>query len=482
MKPETNDNMTSEMNHSEQTPLGGEKGKQREASEKIAMKPTRLHLLRFAFPTIISMMIMSTFGIVDGVFVSRLIDPFALSAVGLIWPFMSFVMAIGFMLGVGGNALIAKKIGEGREREGRQNFSLIVIVAFFASIVVSMVGFFAPDFIMNILGVDDFMRPMAWEYMEPFIFFLPAAVLGMVFQQFLITVGKAHYSAVMSLVSGLTSAGLNYVFIYQMDMGLRGAAFATSIGFTLPAVVGLVYFTFARSGSLYFVRPTLDFRALGKSCVNGASEMVVMLANSITAVMMNNILMDIDGGGPHAVAAVAIMFAGMGIFGSLFFGFGSGVAPIISYNFGRGDKDNLRRAFKNCLMLIGALAATAIGLAYLSVDFLIGVYDVPPSTPIYELARNGYLIFLAGFMFMGFNAFGSMFFTALNNGVVSSIMSLFNAFIFFIIALFSLSAIFGINGVWWAVPAAEMMMIFVTVSVFIGMRKRYGYAGRTQAV
>ena len=452
------------------------------ASEKIAMKPTRIHLLRFAFPTIISMVIMNTFGIVDGVFVSRLIDPFALSAVGLIWPFMSFVMAIGFMLGVGGNALIAKKIGEGREREGRQNFSLIVIVAFIASILVSMIDFFAPDFIMNILGVDDFMRPMALEYMTPFIFFLPAAVLGMVLQQFLITVGKAHYSAVMSLASGLISAGLNYVFIYRMDMGLRGAAFATSIGFTLPAVVGLLYFTFVRSGSLYFVRPTPDFRALGKSCVNGASEMVGSLAISITMVLMNNKLMDIEGGGPEAVAAVAIMFAGMSIFGSLYMGYGSGVAPVISYNYGNKNIKYLRRAFKNSLFLIGVLAIAAIGLAYVSVDVLIGIYRVPRSTPIYELAHNGYMIFLAGFLFMGFNSFGSMFFTALNNGVVSSVMSLFNSFIFFIVALYGLSALFGINGVWWAVPAAEMLMIFITFSVFFVMRRRYGYAGREQTV
>ncbi|MCL2188588.1 MAG: MATE family efflux transporter [Defluviitaleaceae bacterium] len=445
----------------------------------IAKTPTRTHLIKFAAPTIISMLIMSTFGIVDGIFVSRLIDPFALSAVGLIWPFMSFVMAIGFMLGVGGNALIAKMIGEKRIREARQIFSLITAVAFVASIAVSLVGYFAPYFIMNILGVDDFMRPMAQEYMTPFIFFLPAAILGMVLQQFLITVGKAHYSAVMSLLSGLISAGLNYTFIYQMDMGLRGAALATSLGMMLPVVVGITYFTFARKGDLFFVMPRFHFRALkklGRSCVNGASEMVASLAASITAILMNNKLMDMEGAGPEAVAASAIMWAGMGIFASIFMGYNSGVAPIISYNYGKGDKENLRRVFKNSLILIGILSVSATVLALSTVDVLAFIYDVPRGTNIHRLVRIGYIFITCTFLLMGFNSFGSMFFTALNNGIISSILALFNTFIFYIIALYSLAPIFGLYGVWGAVPFADFLQIFLTVFMLFKFRKRYDYA------
>lgn len=449
--------------------------KQNKASELIARKPTKINLIRFTFPTILSMMIMSTFGIVDGIFVSRLIDPFALSAVGLVWPFMAFVMALGFMLGVGGNALIAKKIGEGKEREGRENFSMITATAFVASIGVSFVGFFAHNLILRILGVNEFMQPMALEYMQPFIFFLPAAVLGMVLQQFLITVGKAHYSAYMSLVSGTISAGLNYVFIYILGWGLRGAAFATGVGMTIPMVVGLAYFTFVRSGSLYFVRPRWDIRALGRSCINGASEMVSMLSASITAVLMNNVLMEIDETG-MAVASAAIMWAGMGIFSSLFYGYSSGVAPIISYNYGKDDKVYLRRAFFNSLRLIGLLAIVAIVLSVALVDLLLWVYRVPSYSPLHGMVRNGFLFIVSAFLFMGFNSFCTMFFTALNNGLVSSVLSLFNGFIFYVIALYTLSPLFELNGVWAAVPVAEALQIFLTVFFFIKMRKRYGYA------
>ena len=446
-----------------------------EASELIAQKPTKINLLRFTFPTILSMIIMNTFGIVDGIFVSRLIGQFELGAVGLVWPFISFVMAIGFMLGVGGNAMIAKKIGECKEKEGRENFSMIVVVAFIASIVVAIVGLVTPDLILRILGVNEFMRPMALEYMQPIIFFIPLAVLGMVFQQFLITAGKAQYSAYMSLASGVLSAGLNYVFIHLLGWGLRGAALATGIGMIIPFSVGLLYFMLVRSGNLYLVRPRWDIRALGRSVINGASEMITMLAASITAVLMNNVLMDIDHTG-MAVASATIMWSGMGIFASLFAGYSSGVAPIISYNYGSDNKVYLRRAFRNSLRLIGFLAVIAIALSLSTINVLLWVYSVPSYLPLHEMVRNGYLFIVAAFLMMGFNGFGTMFFTALNNGVISSVLSVFNGIIFYLIALYIFSSIFGLNGVWASVPMAEALQVFLTVFFLVKMRKRYGYA------
>jgi len=443
------------------------------SSESIAQTPSWQHLLKFAFPTILSMIIMSTFGIVDGIFVSRLIDPIALAPVSVIWPFLSFALAIGLMLGVGGNAMIAKKIGEGRVNEGRQNFSLICLVALIVAVAVMAIGLTVPDFILDILGTDAFIRDMALDYLRPLLWFMPPIMLGMVFQQFLITVGKAHYGAVTSLLGGIISATLNYVFIRVLDMGIQGAALATCIGYTLSTVVGLVYFTFARKGSLYFTVPKLDFMALGRACVNGASEMVTMLAGSVTTVLMNNILLDL--GGAQAQAAAGVMFAGMGIFSALFIGYASGVAPIISYNYGKGDKANLKRSYSNSLRLIGILSAAAIGLAFLSTDLLIWVYDIPTGTDMHNMAATGFRFLAAGFIFMGFNTFASMFFTALNNGIVSSILSLFRTLIFVFIAFLTLPVLFGLTGAWAAWPVAEVFGIIMTVLFFKVMRKRYEY-------
>jgi len=370
--------------------------------------------------------------------------------------------------------MIAKKIGEGKVVEGRQNFSLIVLTAFVVSILVAAIGFIAPYFIMNILGADERVHSMALEYMQPLLLFLPVIVLGMVFQQFLITEGKAHISAITALVGGITSASLNFVLIYLMDMGLSGAALATSIGYTLPALVGLTYFAFNRKGNLYFVRPKFDIRALSRTCINGASEMVTMLATSIVAVIMNNILMRIDG--MEATAAAAIMFAGMGIFTSLFIGYSSGIIPIISYNFGKGDTDNLKRIYKNSLRMIGIISASAVGLAFLSTNLLISIYDIPQGTSIHDMATFGFRALAVGFVLMGFNTFASMFFTALNNGLVSSFLSLFQTLIFPVAAFWVLPEIFGLTGAWVAIPTAEALSIVLTIVFFVKMKRRYGYA------
>jgi len=337
-----------------------------------------------------------------------------------------------------------------------------------------IVGLVFPDFILDILGTDDFVRGLAMDYLRPLLWFLPITVLGMIFQQFLITVGKAHYGAITALIGGVTSAGLNYVFIRVLDMGIQGAALATSIGYTIPSLVGLVYFTFARKGSLYFVKPKFDIRALGRTTINGASEMVTMLATAFTTAMMNNVLLDL--GGWEAQSAAGIMFGGLSIFSALFIGYASGVAPIISYNYGKGDTANLKRSFSNSLRLIGILSVLAMVLAFFSRDLLLWVYEIPAGIPIHDMVIAGFPIFIAGFIFMGFNTFSSMFFTALNNGVVSSILSLFRTLIFVVIAFMTLPSLFDLTGAWMALPAAEVMGIVMTIVFFIAMKKRYKYA------
>jgi Na+-driven multidrug efflux pump len=223
------------------------------------------------------------------------------------------------------------------------------------------------------------------------------------------------------------------------------------------------------------VRPKWDFRALGRTAVNGASEMVTMLATTITAVLMNNILMGLDGGGHMAVGAASIMFGGMGIFAALFLGYSSGVAPIISYNYGKGDKENLKTVFFNSLRLVGVLSIFSICFAILFRDLLISIYGISIGTPMHDMARTGIMFLAGGFIFMGFNTFASMFFTALNNGVVSSILSLFRTLIFVSIAILTLPVFFGLNGAWAAMPVAEICGVVMTIIFFRMMKGKYGY-------
>ena len=440
----------------------------------ISKKATWRHLLKFSLPTIISMLLMSVFGIVDGVFVSRFIDQTALSAVGIVVPFIMFAMAIGFMLGTGGNALVAKKLGEGLEKEARENFSLISLAAVVLSVIMSVIGFVFPSLILSILGADEVIQGMAVIYMQPLLLFLPTVILGMVFQQFLITEGKAYYITITTFVGGVLNAGLNYLLIHELQMGLRGAAIATSIGYTLPFIVGIAYFFFNKKGYLRFVKPKFDIRVLTKTSTNGASEMVAMFAGSITGALMNNVVMRIYGW--EAVAAASIMFAGLSIVASAFSGYASGIAPIISYNYGKGDTDNLKRVYKNSLRIIGVLSIIGVAGGWLLTYPLLNVYDVPIGTSIHTLTVNGLRIFTLGFVFMAYNAFASMMFTALNNGKLSALLSFFRTLVFVIISYLVLPEIFGINGAWAAMPFAELLAIGMTIYFLKSRKKVYKYA------
>ncbi|MCL1998609.1 MAG: MATE family efflux transporter [Turicibacter sp.] len=449
-------------------------------------KPISLgFLLKFSAPTIVSTVLMSAFGIVDGVFVMRIIDEYAMSATALVWPFLMFVLALGFMFGTGGNALVAKELGEGKTVRARQNFTMIAVVAAVVTAVLSAVGLLAPNFILGILGVNPEVFDIAMEYFVPISWFLPVITLGVVFQQFLITEGKAHLSMIATIIGGSLNIALNWLFIYYLQWGLHGAALATSIGYTIPAVFGVCYFTYNRTragGLIFFVTPKFRLRALGQSAVNGLSEMITMMAGSITGIFMNNILMDIEG--PMAVAASGIMFGGMGLITSLFFGYIWGIAPIISYNFGKGDSERLQRVFRLSLAAILTMAIAAVAGSFAFTDLIIGIYVTEPTVyfegmwftlPVVEMAHSALRIMSLGYVFMAVNAFGSALFTALNNGVISGLLSALRTFVFVMLSLAVLPLVFGLEGVWFAMPAAEVLAIFVTVGFLAVYRKRYQY-------
>ncbi|MCL2016600.1 MAG: MATE family efflux transporter [Defluviitaleaceae bacterium] len=450
-------------------------------------KPVNLgFLLKFALPTIVSTLLQSTFGIIDGVFVSRIIDEYALSATSLVWPFLMFVLALGFMFGIGGNALVAKELGEGKLVRARQNFSMIVVVSFAVTAVLSLFGLLLPEVVLGILGVSPEVFDIALEYLTPLTWFLPSITLGVIFQQFLITEGKAHLGMIATIIGGSLNMALNWLLIYYFALGLHGAALATSIGYTVPAIFGLFYFIYNRKrvgGMIYFVMPKFRITALATSAVNGLSEMIAMMAGSITGAFMNNILMELEG--PMAVAAGGIMFAGMGIITSIFFGYIWGIGPIISYNYGKGDSERLKKLFKISLATVSVMAVAAIGGSFAFTDLFISIYITEPQVyfdgvwftlPIVEMAHSGLRIISLGYIFAAINAFGSALFTALNNGKISGLLAALRTFGFVMLSLAVLPLVFGVDGVWFAMPAAEVLAIFTTVFFVWWYRKVYNYA------
>jgi len=269
-------------------------------------------------------------------------------------PFMMFAIALGFMLGIGGNALAAKEVGQGNVAQARKVFSLIVVSAFLISAIFSSVAIFFPNFVLDILGVDDFLREVAHSYMMPIAFGLPLMVLSSVFQQFFMTEGKANIGATAAALGGIVSAGLNWLFLSQLGFGLASTAVATVIGSSIATLVGIGYFAFKKDGTLRFVKPTFDLKILTRASLNGFSEFIAMMSTAIVNTITNNIIMDV--GGWEGLAAFAVIFATTGILANLAMGYVSGILPIISFNYGKGDNDRLQKTYSGSLRIIAVLS------------------------------------------------------------------------------------------------------------------------------
>ena len=459
---------------------------EQQADPSLDRKITPWFLLKFSFPTIISMLIFGISGLIDGIFASRFIDAYALSAVGLVSPFIMFVLSVGFMLGIGGNAYIGKQIGEGDIAGARKNMSLISVAAILASTVFVILGGIFPDLVLDILGVDSYVHAIALGYMMPLLPFLPLGGMGMVLQQFMITEGKAHYAMIAVILQGIASAVLNYVFIYLMHMGIRGAALATGVAWIIPAVACALYLIFNRfrkSAILYFVLPHFRISVLTRSAINGTSEMVGMLAASVTQIIMNNVLMELDGA--MAVAAAGIILAGAGLTQNIFVGYSSGIAPIVSYNYGKGDAGSLKKLFNYSLVIVVSLALATTALMFIFTDFFIEIYEIDPlmyfggflmSLPLYDMAFTGLRMISITFALSSLIFFASTFFTALNDGIKSGFIAFCNGFLFIISFTLIFSRLWGVDGVWIAMPARDVLTLAVSLFLLWKYRKRYKYA------
>ncbi len=420
-------------------------------------------LLLFALPTIASSIFANLYSTVDGVFVARWVNTDALSAINITMPMTYLASALGMMFGSGGNALIARKIGEGKEQEARQDFSLLMAVAFVFSVVLAILCFLFLDPLCRILGSDEALLVYCRQYMIPVLISIPFAVFGMVFQLSFITVGKAGLGAFLSVLGGVLNIVLDWLFMGVFGWGLAGAAIATSIGYAVPSVVGTILFCVDRRQLLYVVRPKWRLRTITDSCINGSSEMVSVLAFSVITMLFNNILMGITGS--DGVASLSIIWYAQGLFGGLFRGYVNGISSVVSYNFGRGDKERLGKLFS---ISIRTLAVTAFIVTAVSYMFGGGVVSIFSGTNevVYREALNGFRIVAVSFILLTFNVFSSGWFTALNDGRTSAILSFTRTIVFMVVPVLILPRLLGINGVWLSMAAGEGLSLIMTVYYF----------------
>lgn len=429
-------------------------------------------LLKFVAPTVIMLVFMSLYQMVDGVFVSKFVGEQALSALNIVYPVPSIIIAVSIMLATGGSAIIARNMGEGKDQEAKENFTLIILAGTVLGIgfLVSGVWFIKP--LIRLLGATPALYDFCYDYLLILILSAPLAVFQMLFQNFFVTVGKPHLGLSLTILGGISNIVLDYVFIKQWNFGVSGAALATAIGYAIPGLFGLFYFAWNRKGTLYFVKPVFRAKVLLHCCINGSSEMVNNLAIAITTFLFNILMLKYAG--EAGVAAITIVLYAQFLMTSTFMGFSTGIAPIISYNYGSQNIRQLKRIFTISIYLVLAVSAVTFLVAECWSDGLITVFTSAESE-VFVLTKHGFTIFSFSFLFTGINIFASALFTAFSNGKISAILSFLRTFFFLVFCLLGLPLIWGVDGIWLAVPIAEILAFFISVYYLVKYKKIYHY-------
>lgn len=437
-------------------------------------KITAKSLFLFSLPSIIGMVFMNLYTMVDGMFVSRFVGTDALSAINIVFPIIMTVIAISTMLSTGGNAIISKKMGERKENEARKDFSTIVFISIALSVIISILSFIFINPLLKFLGANDSIYNYCFNYAVISLIFLPATMFSVVFQTFFITIGKANLGLTFTIIGGISNVILDYVFIKVLNFGISGAAIATGIGYSIPGLLGLAYFIFNRKNSLYIVKTKIfNLKLLSETCINGSSEMVSSLSASIVTLLFNNILMKLIG--VDGVAAVTVILYIQGLLVAVFMGYSMGCSPLISFNYGKKDNDRLHKIYK--LSIIGIIVTSILVFMFglLKSDLLVSIFT-SNGTNVYKLSNIGLKLFSISFLFIGLNLFTSALFTALSNGKISAIISFLRSLVFIVISVLVLPLIIGINGVWLSVPIAELLSLIVSIFYLKKYKSQYKYA------
>jgi len=421
-------------------------------------------LLKFAFPSIIMKIFMSLYTIVDGIFISRFLGSNALSSLNIVFPVINVVIAIATMLGTGGNAIISKYLGEVRGRDARECLTQFTVIGLAVSLLLLVLTqiFLTP--LCRVLGSTDVLLADCRAYLSVSLMFAPACMLQTLFQSYLVTAGMPALGLFLTIGAGILNAVLDYVLILVFPMGIAGAAIATGIGQSVPAVAGLFYFLLSRKG-LYFTRFRLHPKELFMACYNGSSEMVTQLSNAVITFLFNLIMLNLAG--ENGVAAITILLYGQFLFNAFYLGFSIGISPIVGFQYGAGNRKQLRSIYRTSFLFVLASSVALTAIATISSTPLVSVFTRDPKT--FTLADAGFRIFAFNFLFSGFNIASSGFFTALSNGRVSAIISFLRTLVFIVLSLLILPRFFRITGAWLAIPVAE----FLTLVLALRLHRTY---------
>ena len=439
---------------------------------KLAQNFNFFGLIKFALPTMIMLFFVSLYVMVDGVFVSRFVNTDAFAAIDIVYPLFSMLFAISAMLASGGSALVAKRMGERKNKKAKQYFSLIAISSALIGLIFALMCLVFIKPIIYLLGSNDSIYQYCYDYIVPILIFAPLCILQMIFHSFFIAAGKPKIGLFATLTGGITNIIFDYIFIVLMGLGISGAAYGTVVGFIAQNTLGILYFTFKRKGTLYFVKPGKNLLVIVKSCYNGIAEFIGNLAIAITTFLFNIGMMKLIG--VDGVAAITIVLYAEFILTSIFYGYASGVAPVFSYNYGSKNSYQLKKIFKISTSFVLACSIIIFLLSIPAAPYIIEIF-AKENSGVFYIALKGFFLFAFSFFFTGTNIFSAAMFTAFSNGKIAAIIMVLRTFVFLSLAILLLPLVIGVNGIWLSIPTAEFLAALFSVFYFIKYRKIYNY-------
>lgn len=429
-------------------------------------------LIRFVIPSVAMMIFTSVYGVIDGLFVSNFVGKTPFAAVNLIIPFCMILGAFGFMFGTGGTALVAKTLGEGKKERANQIFSMLIYVALLLGILLALFGIVFVEPIALKLGADDAMLGYCVKYARVVLLGLPFFMLQNMFQSFLIAAEKPKMGLVVTIAAGVTNMMLDALFIAIFQWGVVGAAAATALSQFVGGVVPFLFFVRKNNSKLRLTKTKMMGKELLRTCTNGSSELVTNISLSLVCMLYNVQLLKIAG--QNGVAAYGVIMYVNFIFISIYLGYAFGTTPIIAFHYGAKNTAELQNVLKKSLKILLAAGILLFGAAFLLSGMLAKIF-VGYDAALYAMTARGFRLYAVSYLLAGFNIYGSSFFTALNNGIVSAVISFLRTVVFEVAAIMILPVFFRLDGIWCAITVAETASLLITAVFFFALRKRYHY-------
>lgn len=431
-------------------------------------------IFRFALPSIVMMVFTSIYGVVDGTFVSNFVGKTPFAAVNLVWPFLMILGAFGFMIGTGGSALVAKTLGENKKEDANRYFTMLITLVVILGVLLTIIGLIVLRPLSSALGASGQMLEDCVTYGRTLMIFNTAFMLQSVFQSLFITAEKPRLGLIMTVAAGLTNMVLDALFIAVFKWGLVGAALASGLSQCIGGILPLIYFLSSKNDTpLKFVKTKMEGKVLLKACANGASELMTTVSSSLVSMLYNFQLMRLAG--QNGIAAYgAVMYVEFA-FIAVFIGYSIGTAPIVSYHYGLENHNEVKNMLQKSFKIMSILGITMMVLAQILASPLAKVF-VGYDKQLFDMTVHGFRLFSFYFILAGINIYASSFFTALNNGMISAIISFSRTLGFETLAVIILPIFLQLDGVWLAITVAEICAFVISISFLIAKKEKYHYA------